>query len=412
MVEISKNKMNWKIMIPVMLFALFQSAFMSFSSVLAEMVKHFPDASPTLIQMIMTVPSLMMIPVSIFVGLIASYVTKKNLVLFALACELIGGLLPLVAHTSIGALFVSSALIGIGQGFLITYASAILAEHFEGNTRGWSMGIKQAASSVGIAGLTIATGFLVTTFGPDKWYNAYLVYLLVIPIILLTIFLLPKGKPDVKLVGKGVGLKGLKKVFTGNMIYMNIMFFFLAAFNFAFYLNIGMSVTAKGLGDASVIGLATAWNSLLTIAIGIGFGIILRIFKKFTLASCMIISAIAYLILASAPSIPLVVLGGIIYGIGAGIQMPGSVFYITESVDSDSSTLALGISMVMISLGIHLSPVVVNAIAGVFGPIDGTSGLAVAAGGFVVLFVIEMIREIFFNKNSKIGLSEKQAVAQ
>ncbi|SHH86698.1 Predicted arabinose efflux permease, MFS family [Sporobacter termitidis DSM 10068] len=400
MSEVSRNKMNWKIMIPVMLFAIFQSAFMAFSSVLADIVKVFPDASPTLVQMILTVPSAMTIPVSIIVGLLASYITKKNLVLFSLVCELIGGLLPLLAHKSIGALIASSAFIGVGQGFLISIATAILAEHFDGNTRGWAMGLKQAASSVGIAGLTVLTGFLAASV----WYNAYFVYLIVIPIAVLVVFLLPRGHKDVKLVGKGVGLRGIRRVFTPSMIYTNILLFFLGTFNFAFYTNIGLSITSKGLGDASAIGLATAWNSLLTIVIGIGFGIILRLFKKFTLASCMIISAIAYFVLAGAPNLSLIVVGGILYGIGAGIQMPGTVYYITESVDPEASTLAIGISMVMVSLGITLSPVIVNAFAG---RIDGTSGLTVAAIAYAVMFVIEVIREAAFNKKSRIGLSEQ-----
>lgn len=404
MTEAARNKMNWKIMIPVMLFALFQSAFMAFSSVLAEIVKVFPDTSPTLLQMILTIPSTMTIPVSIIVGLLASYITKKNLVLFALVCEVVGGLIPIVAHASVGLLITSSAFIGIGQGFLINIATAILAENFDGNTRGWSMGLKQAASSVGIWGLTILTGFL----GVGAWYNAYYVYLVIIPIILLTVWLLPKGKKDVKLVGSGVGLKGIKRVFTPGMIYMNIMFFFLGAFNFAFYTNIGLSVTTKGLGDASAIGLATAWNSLLTIVIGIGFGVILRLFKKFTLASCMIITAIAFFVLSGATSLTVIVVGGILYGIGAGIQMPGSVYYITEAVDSEASTLAIGISMVMISLGITLSPVVVNLFVS---QVDGTSGLMVAAIAYVAMFVIEVIREALFNKKSKIGVSDKKMAA-
>jgi len=406
MTELSKNKMNWKIMIPVMLFAIFQSAFMSFSSVLADIVKVFPDAPKTLIQMILTIPSLLTIPVSLVVGILASYITKKNLVLFSLICEMTGGILPIFFHASLSALITSSALIGIGQGFLISIATAILAEHFDGNTRGWAMGLKQAASSVGIAGLTIATGYLCTL----AWYKAYYVYLLVIPVILLVSLLLPHGKLDVKLIGKGVGTDGFKRVFTPGMIYMCILFFFLGTFNFAFYTNIGMSIISKGFGDASAIGMATAWNSLLTIVIGIGFGLVLHFFKKYTLASCMIITAISFFILAFATNLSMVVLGGIIYGIGAGIQMPGSVYYVTEAVDSEASTLAIGVSMVAISLGISFSPFIINTIANTFGTIDGTSGLMVAAVAYIALFVVEVIREAVFNKNSRIGISETAKV--
>jgi MFS family permease len=152
MSEISRNKMSWRIMIPVMLFAVMQAAPKAFSSVIANIAQDFPNESTTLVQMVLTLPTLMIIPISIIIGLLASYVTKKNLVIFALACELIGGIMPTFLHKTISALLVSSALIGVGEGFLISLASAVLAEYFDGNTRGKALGFKEAASSLGIAG--------------------------------------------------------------------------------------------------------------------------------------------------------------------------------------------------------------------------------------------------------------------
>jgi MFS family permease len=312
---------------------------------------------------------------------------------------MVGGTLPIFFHESLGALIASSALIGIGEGFLISIATAILAEHFDGNTRGWAIGLKQAASSLGIAGLTIATGFLCTL----AWYKAYYIFLLTIPIIFLVALLLPQGKLDVKIIGKGVVINGLKRVFNPGMIYMCVLFFFLGTFNFAFYTNIGMSIISKGLGGASVIGLATAWNSLPTILIGIGFGLVLHFFKKWTLASCMIITSIAFFILAIATSLSMIVSGVIIFGIGAGIQLPGSVYYVTEAVDSEVGTLGIGVAMCAVSLGISFSPVIINTIVKTFGTIDGTSGLMVGAVAYIAMFFIEIIREAVFNKDSKIG---------
>ena len=51
------KQINWKIMIPIMLFVTFQSAFTAFSSVLASIAEQFPNASPTTIQMVLTLPS-------------------------------------------------------------------------------------------------------------------------------------------------------------------------------------------------------------------------------------------------------------------------------------------------------------------------------------------------------------------
>ena len=81
------KQINWKIMIPIMLFVTFQSAFTAFSSVLASIAEQFPNASPTTIQMVLTLPSTMSIPVSLGAGLLASYFTKKHMIEFALVVE-------------------------------------------------------------------------------------------------------------------------------------------------------------------------------------------------------------------------------------------------------------------------------------------------------------------------------------
>lgn len=391
------KQINWKVMVPVMLFVVFQSAFNSFSSVLADIAQYFPDISTTAIQMILTIPSLMSIPISLCAGVLAAYFYKKDLVLFALGCQLIGGVLPIIFHNNFYCIIASSALIGVGQGFMISIASSVVGENFTGVTSGTAMGLKQAASSIGIAVLTVATGFLAR----NAWYHAYYIYFLIIPIFVLTALLLPRGKKDVKLVGNGT--TGIKKVFTKGCVYYSILSFFMTVCNFAFYTNVGMSITSKMLGDASAIGVATAWNSVITVIIGLVFGYVCKAFKRFTMASALIIQCIAFFILALAPSLSVITVGGMIYGLGAGIQMISACYYILESVDQDAGSMAIAVAMTLTSLGVTFSPVVINAIVPFFGELDGTTGLLIAGAGFLILFVIEVLYSLIFNKESTIG---------
>ncbi|GHV32847.1 hypothetical protein AGMMS4952_23980 [Spirochaetia bacterium] len=396
------REINWKIMIPVMLFVVFQSAFNSFSSVLSDIQARFPEASATTVQMVLTFPSIMSIPISLLAGILASYITKKRLVLFALGAEFIGGMLPLFYHESIYTLFISSGFIGIGQGFMISCSTAILAENFEGTARGAAMGLKQVASSLGIMGLTILTGRLSTI----AWYKAYYVYLITLLLIVLVVIFLPKGKTDDRLLGKGVGLSGLKTIFNPSTVYLFILFFFLGACNFAFYTNIGMSVTTKGLGNASVIGMATAWNPVSTVAIGFLYGYILKLFKKYTLMVATIVLSTAFTVLTFAPSISIIVLGGIIYGVGAGLQQASALYYVTEAVPKTATALTISIAMMMTSLGITFSPVVINGITrGLGNTVNGTSGLTIAAIAYGIFFILELVREGLFNKESRIGMN-------
>lgn len=392
------KQINWKIMIPIMLFVTFQSAFTAFSSVLASIAEQFPNASPTTIQMVLTLPSTMSIPVSLGAGLLASYFTKKHMIEFALVVESIGGMLPLINHSSLGMLVLSSCLIGLGQGIMITMASAIVGENFTGTASGTAMGLKQAASSVLIAVFTVATGYLALS----GWWHAYYVYFLAPVVLVITAVSLPKGKKDVRIVGKDAG-SGIKKVLTKGVIYYSVLSFFMAAANFAFYTNISFRIVNGGLGDSASVGVASAWNQIVTIIISLIFGYILKIVKKYALAVAVGVQALAYLIIVIAPNLSLITIGGIVYGIGAAIQMVAACYYILESCDQDAASMGIAICMTLTSLGITFSPYVVNTIAQLFGNNGITSGFLAAAAIQIVIVIIEIIYESLFNKDSQIG---------
>ncbi|MFZ7120515.1 MAG: MFS transporter [Eubacteriaceae bacterium] len=393
-------KEKGKILVPLLLFIIFQSAFNAFSPILSQLAERFPDASTTTIQMVLSFPSLVSIPVSISAGLLASYIHKKRLVQIALTVMLVGGILPILIHSSIITVFVSSGFIGLGQGLLISLSGALIAEHFDGNQRGTVFGFKQVASSVGIAGLTVLVGYL----GTIAWYNAYLIYFLLVPILILVSKFLPLGKLDEKLVGKGVGLSGIKSLLTPSYIYMCFMVFFMGALLFTFYANIAMMITEKSLGDSSAVGQVTALNSLMTIVVGLIFGFILKGLKKYTLSLAMLVMCLAFLILSISNSFSIIAFGGIVFGIGAGLQQASSLYYVSESVSKSSNTLAIAIALALISVGISFSPVIVNSIQGtVFGSITATSSMLVAGCGYGIMLITELVRETFFNKDSMIG---------
>jgi MFS family permease len=92
----------------------------------------------------------------------------------------------------------------------------------------------------------------------------------------------------------------------------------------------------------------------------------------------MIILSAAFFVLTSAQSLTIIVIGGALYGIGAGIQTASAVYYIIESVENTASSLAIAIAMAFTSLDISTSPIIVNTLAGLFSEINGTSGLLMA----------------------------------
>lgn len=143
-VKASDLKRNFLILLPILIIAMFQSAFNQFSSILAKLASVFPDVPTTAIQMVLSIPSLVSIPVSLTVGILATYILKKRLIQFGLAMMFIGGMMPIIFHYSIVSAYLCSICIGIAQGFLMSLAAALIAEHFDGHDRATAYGIKEA----------------------------------------------------------------------------------------------------------------------------------------------------------------------------------------------------------------------------------------------------------------------------
>ena len=89
-------------------------------SVLAGIVQSFPDAPITSIQLIVTLPSLVAIPVGILVSKLASRVYKKYTALFFTAFYVFAGTMPIYLHGTITELLISSSLVGVALGGLQT----------------------------------------------------------------------------------------------------------------------------------------------------------------------------------------------------------------------------------------------------------------------------------------------------
>ncbi|MFZ7121421.1 MAG: MFS transporter [Eubacteriaceae bacterium] len=388
-------------LLPLLLFAIFDSMFTSFAPILARIAESFPNVSTTMIQMILTMPSLTLVPTTLFAGVIATYIHKKTIAQFALVIMGIGGIIPLIIHSSINALFISSAIIGVGQGLLMPLSSSIICEYFSGRERGTVMGFRQAADYIGAAALTILAGYL----GLFAWYNVYWIYILVIPVLIITSIFLPKGNLEVKLVGKGIGLKGIKNILTPSFIYMCFICFFVSGLFFAFYTNISMMIVEKGIGDSADAAKVSSLNFILSLIVALSFGFILRLFKKYTLAMGFLILSLAFFILSFATSLSVTIIGGMVFGLGTGYQQICSIFYISESVPKTSATIAISAALAVIGLGVSFSPIIINTVKqAVIGVDTATASLLVAGVGYLIVFIVELIRETVFNKNSNIGI--------
>ena len=389
-------------LIPIGAFAIYDSVFSAFSSVLAVLWEMYPDVPRAGIQMILAVPSLASIPTTLLAGVLTSYMHKKTIAEIALTFLLVGGLAPVaIAEPHIGLLFASSALIGIGQGLLHPLASMLVCQYWESKSeRSRVLGFKQALNYLGAAVVSLLVGLLALM----QWNFAYLIYVGVIPVLIITATQLPKGQLEDRLIDRRHLSSGVRKLLTPALMYACFIFCAVSLFNFAFQSNIAMLINEKGFGDVVDTAVITAILQIASFAVGVFYGQIVKLFRRYVLLPGLALLATGFLMVAFAPSMAVVLVGGTVFGVGAGIQYVTTLYSTSKSVDQHVVSMALSLVLALTSLGFSVSPIVIEGVKDLlFGPgVGADMSLAIAGVGCAALFVVECVHCRFFAKDDRL----------
>ena len=151
--------------------------------------QSFPQAGPTLIKQVMTIPSLMIIIFSIISGLLVRFLTKKNVLAIGLIIYLAGTFLA-AGTNSIGVLILYRALMGAGAGLIVPLASSLITDFYSGEERAKMMGYSSFTSYAGAALGPLLAGWIAR----ERWQNAFYIYLTALFVFLVTMLFIP-NKP-------------------------------------------------------------------------------------------------------------------------------------------------------------------------------------------------------------------------
>ncbi|MEI6632080.1 MAG: MFS transporter [bacterium] len=166
------------------------------SPALAKIHQAFTGTDPTMIKLVLTLPSLLIIPFSLLSGWLASRIKKKYVLLIGLIIYFIGGVGGGFAR-NIKELLIIRAFFGIGAGLIIPLSTSLIADFFEGEERTKMMGYSGSVSHFGGVIFLLLSGWLACM----SWRYAFGVYSLALVIILMVMIWLPE--PETK---KAAGL--------------------------------------------------------------------------------------------------------------------------------------------------------------------------------------------------------------
>lgn len=331
------------------------------SGALTSIGAHFPDASQTMIQNIISIPCLVVIPVTLIVGKLMDTMSKKLLSIIGILCFLIGGFVPAFL-SSLSTILVFRGIFGIGIGVVQCVSSALVAENFEGPEREKVQGNLTAAQMIGICVMVFAGGWLAD----KQWNLAFYVHLVAIISLILVIVCLPDKKPaahsaaDAKAAPQKITLT---KSSWSWAIVMFILFIGAQIYSIA----CAYVVAEKSLGTSAQSGNAMAFFAIGGFLCGLVFGKLAGIAKKYTLTVGLVGIVISYLVIAFAANMAMIYLGAFIFGVALSVCMPCVIVGTAGSVDPVSSGMAISITMCMQNFAQFLCPYIINPISAAMG---------------------------------------------
>lgn len=359
------------------------------SPALALIAKAFPKASPVMIKLILTAPSIMIIPFSFISSYLTSIMTKRTILLLGLTIYLIGGVGAQFVHT-IELLLVFRLLLGAGVGFVIPLSMSLINDYFTGKERTKMMGYNSAFSNFGGIVTMMIAGFLAT-YG---WRIPFNVYLLGLVIMFFVFFFLPKNeiqKPD-----KNTEKSKLPFVVYGYAFAMGgvMLIYYSIATNMALFLE------QNKIGGPALAGTIISFTTIGGMTTSLILVWLKDLFKKFIIPVMLLIMGLAFILLTLSNYVPIIIVAVTLIGFGQGVLFPVIILKTLDNVVPYLSDRALALTSSFTFLGQFLSPILLEGMGNLIGNASIRFQYGMIAF-FVMLVVIVNIFLIVWNSKAK-----------
>lgn len=358
---------------------------------ISTMVDAQGFTDPALINLIATMPSLLMVPTILLCGKLTQTVNKKTLFNIGAIIFVIGGIAAIFT-SDIYSLLICRAIVGVGAGFSIVLVTGFIPDYYEGQAMTNMMGLNLAVG--GILGFLCAN--LSGLLGTISWQTAYWLHLLGLVPLLLTIIFIPKH-PTVEVVQSSPGEKkaSIKPIvylygLLGMIAYMSVM---------VYWSNISVFITAEGFGGSAQAGLASSLISAFTCLISLVFGKIFAVLKKFTIHLYMVCIVLEFLLASFAVNYGMSLAAAAAVGVAVGL-IPAALLTSSVLASPENQAFAQSIVLCGIFFGMFISTFWGQAIAVVVGP-ELRSAFYVNLGFNIIVLVIALIVAMTVGKKPK-----------
>ena len=346
----------------------------------------FPQADPTLIKMITTLPSLVIIIASLTAGQLTRVVSRRKLMIVGLVLYLIGGIGGGFA-TSVAMLLGFRAVLGLGVGLIGPLSVSLIADFFAGETRARYMGYSTAVSNLGGVITTIVAGWLAVM----NWRYPFGVYVLGIGVLSLVIIALPEP-PRIRDALRSQTRLPLAVYGVSALQLVLMLGFYVVPTDMAMFMQ------SEQIGGSGAAGLAFSALTLSSFLAGLAYSWAGRQLHSWALVAGAALVGGGFWLLGGSTSFTAVVLGMVVVGLGVGTTHPALLLATANLAPQSSSGQALSIFNSAMYAGQFLSPFVfrslgllVNASSARFS--FRIAGVAFAVAALVASMVITARKE-------------------
>ena len=310
---------------------------------------HFNQANDLLVQLIVSMPALLIIVTNLFFLAISRQLRTRAIATTGLLLYVIAGAGCFFVD-DIYVLLVMRALLGISVGLIMPLSTGLLAYYFPPEEQARLMGLSAAMNQMGGVVATLLAGLLATI----EWNYAFLVYLMgLIAVVMVWLWL-----PDEQLGSankRGIPFQPRQLLkFHPSVIGMLLlmMIFFIFPTNFAIIARQQTTLSTESI-TIIMVGL-----DVVAFFVGLLFGSLMRAFRqpiKYFAPLFFLFGFAAYLV----PSVVWVLVGSVFIGIANGVGVPYLNTIASIKGGRNSATTVMPLLSASLYLGQFLSPLIV-----------------------------------------------------
>ena len=314
---------------------------------------HFASAPDLLVQLIVSMPALLIIVTNIFFLQLSRRIGTRTLAMTGLMLYVIAGAGCFFVK-DIYILLLMRALLGVSVGLIMPLSTGLLAYYFPPEQQARLMGLSAAMNQMGGVVATLLAGVLATI----QWNYAFLVYMIgLIAAVMVYLWL-----PDAHLGSSNnhgstfrpSQLLKFHPSVTGMLLLM--ILFFIFPTNFAIIAREQTTLSSNAI-TLIMVGL-----DAVAFFVGIAFGRLMRVFRmpiKYFAPLFFMMGYTAYLL----PSVPMIIAGSAFIGIAVGVGVPYLNTIASIKGGRDSATTVMPLLSAALYLGQFASPLIVTPLS-------------------------------------------------